>query len=86
MAMQHDCAAQFIIYNSKLIYAAMDNNKKLTRSRSDKMLAGVCGGLAEYFGLDSSLVRIGYVLLSLFTAFAGVLVYIIMWLIVPEKR
>ncbi|WP_291528820.1 PspC domain-containing protein [Bacteroides sp. UBA939] len=64
----------------------MDNNKKLTRSRSDKMLAGVCGGLAEYFGLDSSLVRIGYVLLSLFTAFAGVLVYIIMWLIVPEKR
>ena len=36
------------------------NNKKLTRSRSDRMLAGVCGGLAAYFGLDPSLVRIGY--------------------------
>ncbi|ADV42311.1 PspC domain-containing protein [Bacteroides helcogenes] len=64
----------------------MDNNKKLTRSRSDKMLVGICGGLAEYFGLDSSMVRIGYALLTLFTAFAGVPVYLIMWLIVPEKR
>lgn len=64
----------------------MNNNQKLTRSRSDKMLAGVCGGLAEYFGLDTSLVRIGYALLTLFTAFAGVPVYLIMWLIVPEKR
>lgn len=64
----------------------MDNNKKLTRSRSDKMLAGICGGLAEYFGLDPALVRIGYALLTLFTAFAGIPVYLIMWLIVPEKR
>ena len=64
----------------------MENNKKLTRSSSDKMLAGVCGGLAEYFGLDPSLVRIGYALLTIFTAFAGIPVYLIMWLIVPEKR
>lgn len=64
----------------------MENNKKLTRSRSDKMLAGVCGGLAEYFGLDPSLVRIGYALLTIFTAFAGIPIYLIMWLIVPEKR
>ncbi|WP_300703568.1 PspC domain-containing protein [Bacteroides sp.] len=64
----------------------MENNKKLTRSRSDKMLAGVCGGLADYFGLDPSLVRIGYALLTIFTAFAGIPVYLIMWLIVPEKR
>lgn len=64
----------------------MENNKKLTRSRSDKMLAGICGGLAEYFGLDPALVRIGYALLTLFTAFAGIPVYLIMWLIVPEKR
>lgn len=63
----------------------MDNNKKLRRSRSEKMIAGVCGGLAEYFDLDPSLVRIGYALLTLFTAFAGVLVYIIMWIIVPQK-
>ena len=47
-----------------------NNNKKLTRSRSDRMLAGVCGGLAAYFGLDPSLVRIGYALLTFFTVFA----------------
>lgn len=64
----------------------MDNNRKLTRSRNDRMLAGICGGLAEYFGLDPSLVRIGYALLTLFTAFAGTLVYLIMWIVVPEKR
>lgn len=63
-----------------------NNNKKLTRSRSDRMLAGVCGGLANYFGLDPSLVRIGYSVLTFFTAFAGIPVYLIMWLIVPEEK
>ena len=63
-----------------------NNNKKLTRSRSDRMLAGVCGGLAAYFGLDPSLVRIGYALLTFFTGFAGIPVYLIMWLIVPEEK
>ena len=53
-----------------------NNNKKLTRSRSDRMLAG----------LDPSLVRIGYALLTFFTVFAGIPVYLIMWLIVPEEK
>ncbi len=61
-------------------------NKKLTRSSSNKMLAGICGGLAEYFELDPSLVRIGYAVLTLFTAFAGVPIYLIMWLIVPKQK
>lgn len=59
--------------------------KKLRRSTSDKKVAGVCGGLAEYFGLDASLVRIAYILLSVCTAFAGVLVYLILMLVLPEK-
>lgn len=63
-----------------------NNNKKLTRSRSNRKLAGVCGGLANYFGLDPSLVRIGYAILTIFTAFAGIPVYLIMWLIVPEEK
>lgn len=63
-----------------------NNNRKLTRSRSDRMLAGVCGGLANYFGLDPSLVRIGYALLTFFTVFADIPVYLIMWLIVPEEK
>ena len=64
----------------------MSNERKLTRSRSDRMLAGVCGGLAQYFGLDASLVRIAYAILTIFTAFAGVPVYILMWIIIPEEK
>lgn len=60
--------------------------KKLTRSASDKMLGGVCGGLTEYFGLDATLVRLGYAFVSLFTvAFPGVLFYIIACIIIPKK-
>lgn len=61
-------------------------DKKLTRSTDNKMLAGVCAGLAEYFGLETTLVRVAYVLLSLFTAFAGLLVYLVLWLLIPEKK
>ncbi len=60
--------------------------KKLRRSRSRKMIAGVCAGLADYFGLDTTLIRVVYVLLSVFTAFAGVLVYLILWLIIPYDK
>lgn len=61
-------------------------NKKLTRSRSDRMIAGVCGGLANYLEWDPSMVRILYVLATLFTAFSGIIVYIILGIIVPEKN
>ena len=61
------------------------SEKKLYRSNDKKMIAGVCGGLAEYFGLDVTLVRVVYVLLSLFTAFAGVLAYIILLIIMTQK-
>lgn len=58
--------------------------KKLYRSRSDSMISGVCGGLAEYFGLDPTVVRLLYVLLSLFSVcFPGLLFYIIAMLIIP---
>ena len=60
------------------------NEKKLRRTSNDKMIGGVCGGLAEYFGLDSTLVRVAYVLLSICTAFSGVLVYLIFLLRMPE--
>ena len=59
--------------------------KKLTRS-ANKLLAGVCGGIAEYFDIDPTLVRILYAALTLFSAaFPGLILYIIMLLIMPEK-
>lgn len=63
----------------------MENEKKLTRS-TDVVIAGVCGGLAEYFGLEKSLVRVAYALLGIFTGFFPFgLLYIIMIIIVPKK-
>ena len=59
--------------------------KKLTRSR-DRVVAGVCSGIADYFGLDPALTRVGYILLSILSvAFPGLLVYIILWIVMPEN-
>ncbi len=58
----------------------------LRRSRSQRMIAGVCGGIAEWWGWDVKLVRVLYVLVSVFSAaFPGILVYIILWVLLPEE-
>ncbi len=65
----------------------VDTDGKLRRSRSDKMIAGVIGGLARYFGFDSTIARVVYVVLSVVSvAFPGILVYIILWLIMPQEE
>jgi phage shock protein PspC (stress-responsive transcriptional regulator) len=56
--------------------------KRLQRSRTEKMIAGVCGGLAEYFDVDPTIVRVLWVVLTLFGG-AGILLYIILWIIMP---
>lgn len=62
------------------------SGKRLYRSNTEKTIAGVLGGIAEYFDIDPTLVRLGYVLLSLFSAaFPGVLGYIIMWIVMPQN-
>jgi phage shock protein C len=58
---------------------------KLYRSNRDKMVAGVCGGLAEYFNVDSSLIRLLWVLLIIFGG-SGLLLYIIGWVVIPERE
>lgn len=59
--------------------------KKLTKS-NDKKLCGVCGGLAEYFNIDPTIVRVAYAAVSLFCAgFPGLILYIVLALILPEK-
>jgi len=58
--------------------------KRLTRSSRYKMIAGVCGGLAEYFVLDPTIVRIAYVLVSILSAaFPGILAYIVLMFVMP---
>lgn len=60
--------------------------RPLRRSRSHRMIAGVVGGLADYFGLDPTLARVLYVLVSLLSAaFPGILVYIVLWILVPAE-
>lgn len=59
--------------------------KKLTKS-NNKMLAGVCGGIGEYFDVDPTLIRIVYAALSVFSAgFPGLILYLILALIIPNK-
>ena len=61
--------------------------RPLRRSRSDRMIAGVVGGLAQYFGIDATLARVLYVVGSIASAaFPGALVYVIMWAIVPNEE
>ena len=60
------------------------SNKRLVKSK-DKVIAGVCGGLAEYFGFDYTMTRLIYALLTIFTAFAGVIIYIILWIVMPSR-
>jgi len=59
--------------------------KRLMRS-NDRVLAGVCGGIAEYMEFDPVMVRIAYAFLTLFTAFCGLIFYIVLWIVMPEKR
>ncbi len=58
--------------------------KKLYRSKSNRMLVGVCGGVAEYFNIDPTVVRVIWAVTSLF-AFAGVVAYVVCAFVIPEK-
>ena len=60
----------------------MEEPRKLYRSRSQRMLGGVCGGLAEYFNVDATLIRVLFLVLADFGG-TGLVIYGVMWLIVP---
>ncbi len=62
----------------------MENQKKLYRSVTNKVIGGVAGGLSEYFDIDVALVRLLFVLLLLFSG-GGLLAYIILWIVVPKR-
>lgn len=63
----------------------MSSSRPFTRSRNDRVLAGVMGGIARRFGWNSTLLRVIFVILSIASvAFPGILVYLILWLLMPE--
>ena len=59
--------------------------KRLYRSRDERMIAGVAGGIAEYFGIDPTIVRIIWILLALPGGIPGTLLYIIAWIVIPPE-
>jgi len=61
------------------------STKRLHKSRTDKILAGVCGGIAEYLGIDSTLVRVGWILL-VFAGGVGILLYLVAMILMPKDR
>jgi phage shock protein C len=62
----------------------MAQTRKLYRSRTDRKLAGVCGGLAQYFNADPTLIRVLFVVLALLGG-PGLVIYLVLWIIVPEE-
>jgi phage shock protein C len=62
----------------------MAQTRKLYRSRTDRKLAGVCGGLAQYFNLDATLIRVLFVVLAVLGG-SGLVLYLAMWIIVPNE-
>lgn len=62
----------------------MNENKRFRRSDSNRLLAGVCGGIAEFIGVDATIVRLAFVVLTVF-GFSGVFIYLLAWLIMPAE-
>ena len=58
--------------------------KRLKRSNTDKMLSGVCGGLAKYLEVDSTLIRLAFAFAAVFAG-TGILIYLIMWIVMPKE-
>jgi phage shock protein C len=59
---------------------------KLRRPFEDRIIGGVCGGLGQYFDIDTTLVRLAWVLLTLVTSGTGLFIYLLAWLIIPDEE
>ena len=60
--------------------------KKLVRSMSDRWIAGICGGIGEYFEIDPNVIRVVWVIVTVLTGFvAGIIIYILLWILLPEE-
>jgi phage shock protein C len=67
------------------VMSNVNGSKTLVRTRDGRILAGVCSGLAEYFGLDANLIRVIVAVLTVFTGGVGALAYLAAWVVIPEE-
>jgi len=63
----------------------LDSPRRLTRNQKDKMIAGVCSGIADYMDVDSTIVRLLFAFALIFAG-TGLLIYLIMWIIMPKSQ
>jgi phage shock protein C len=80
-------AAWLVIPEGTYVRPSLPSSRRLTRSSTDRRIAGVCGGIAEYFNLDSTVVRVLAVILTIYpgVVICGVLAYLIAWFIIPAS-
>ena len=67
------------------VMSNVNSSKTLVRTRDGRIVAGVCSGLAEYFGLDANLIRVIVAVLTVFTGGVGALAYLAAWVVIPEE-
>ncbi len=80
-----------VMYNTKVVTILEEMMserpvKRLYRSRNDRFLGGVCAGLADYFRIDPTIMRLLYILLCFVSLGTGVLIYLVLWVLVPESK
>jgi phage shock protein C len=80
---EYSASVNFCSQCGAAMYAPAQADKKLRRSRTDSKIAGVCGGLGDYLGVDPTLIRLVWLLLVFFAG-TGILAYIIAWIVMPE--
>ena len=82
---EHTERVNFCCQCGTALFTPAGRRKKLARSRTDSKIAGVCGGLAEYLDIDSTLVRIIWLMMALVVGW-GVIGYLIAWIVMPEEQ
>jgi len=79
----YNCGARQVMTGAPDVAAVTGGPKRLMRSSTDKKLGGVCAGLAEYFDMDPTLVRVLWVIVAFCSGGAAVVIYFVLWLVVP---
>ncbi len=63
----------------------MNEPRKLRRSMKDRKVGGVCAGLAKFFNIDPTAMRVGFAVFTVFTIFTGVILYLVLWMVIPSE-